>query len=46
MINFKKNLKGKVDFQLCKTLKNAMISIFKDTRNIKDRKITVLFSFF
>ena len=44
MENFKKHLKGKVDVQLCKTLKNAIISIFKDTINIKDKKITVLLS--
>ena len=44
MKNFKEHLKGKVDLQLCKTLKNAIISIFKDTINIKDEKITVLLS--
>ena len=44
MKNFKKNLKGKVALQLCQTLKNAIISIFKDTRDITDRKITVLLS--
>ena len=44
MKNFKKHLKGKVDIQLCKTLKNAIISIFKDTRNLKNKKITVLLS--
>ena len=42
--NFKKYLKGKVNFQLCNTLKNAVISIFRDVKNIKDRKITVLLS--
>jgi len=41
---FKKKLKGKVNIQLCKTIKNAIISIFKDTKNIKDKKITILLS--
>ena len=44
MENFKKHLKGKVDLQLCMTLKNAIISIFNDTRNITSRTITVLLS--
>ena len=44
MKNFKRHLKGKVNIELCKTLKVAIISIFKDTRKIKDRKITILFS--
>jgi len=44
MNNFKRHLKGKVDFQLCKTLKNAVISIFKDTKNIRNTKITILLS--
>ena len=44
MKNFKIYLKGKVNFQLCKTLKNAVISILQDTRDIKDKKITVLLS--
>ena len=44
MQNFKKHLKGKVDFRLCNTLKNAVISIFKDTKNITSKKITVLLS--
>ena len=41
---FKRYLKGKIDFRLCKTLKNAIISIFKDTQNIKDKAITILLS--
>ena len=41
---FKKKLKGKVNIQLCKTIKNATTSIFKDTKNIKDKKITILLS--
>ena len=44
MKNFKTHLKGKVNFQLCKTLKSAVISILKDTRDIKYKKITVLLS--
>ena len=44
MNTFKKKLKGKVNIQLCKTIKNAVISIFKDTKNIKDKKITILLS--
>jgi len=44
MKNFTRYLKGKVDFQLCKTLENAIISIFKDTKKITDKKITVLLS--
>jgi len=41
---FKKHLKRKVDFKLCKTLKKAIISIFKDTKKIKDKHITILLS--
>jgi len=41
---FKKHLKNKVDFKLCKTLKKATISIFKDTKKIKDKDITILLS--
>ena len=41
---FKKHLKNKVDFKLCKTLKKATISIFKDTKKIKDKNITILLS--
>ena len=44
MKNFKKHLKGKIDFQLSNTLKNAVISIFKDTKYITNKKITVLLS--
>jgi len=44
MNSFKRHLKGKVDFQLCNTLKNAVISIFKDTKKITKKKITVLLS--
>ncbi len=44
MKNFIRPLKGKADFQLCKTLKNATISVFKDTKKITDKKITILLS--
>ena len=44
MKNFKKYLKGNVNFQLCSTLKNAIIAIFKDTRNIRNREINILLS--
>ena len=44
MKNFKKHLKGKVSIQLSKTLNNAVVSVFKDIRNIKDKKITILLS--
>tara|TARA_Y100000590_G_C15702445_1_gene1007309 strand:- start:865 stop:2166 length:1302 start_codon:yes stop_codon:yes gene_type:complete len=41
---FKGQLNGKVDFQLSRTLNNAIISIFKDIKNIADKKITILLS--
>ena len=44
MKNFKNHLKGKVSIQLCKTLNKAIISIFKDTKNITNKKITILLS--
>ena len=44
MNTFKKYLKNQVNFKLCKTMKNAVASIFKDTKNIKDKDITVLLS--
>ena len=44
MKNFKNYLKGSVNLQLCTTLRNAIIAIFKDTRNIRDKKITILLS--
>ena len=44
MKSFKKYLKNQVNFKLCKTMKNAVASIFKDTKNIKDKHITVLLS--
>ena len=44
MKNFEKYLKKSVNLQLCKTLKNAVTAIFKDTRNIRNRKITILLS--
>ena len=42
--HFKRILRGKVNFQSCGTLKNASISIFKDIKNSKDKKNTILFS--
>ncbi len=44
MKSFKRNLKGKLKFKLCKTLNNAVISIFKDTSHIANKKITILLS--
>ena len=44
MKNFKNHLNGKVTIRLCKTLNNAIISIFKDTKNITNKKITILLS--
>ena len=41
---FKKQIKGKVNFELSKTLKNAVISIFKDLKKMGKRKITILLS--
>ncbi len=42
--HFKKALNRKVNFQSCGTLKNALISIFKDIKNLKEKKNTILFS--
>ena len=44
MRNFKRQLNGKIDFQLSRTLNNATISIFKDIKSIADKKITILLS--
>ena len=44
MKKFERNLKGKVELRSCKTLKNAIISIFKDTNKITNKKITILLS--
>jgi len=44
MGNFKKHLAKKIKFQLCKNLNNAVFSIFKDTKNINEKKITILLS--
>jgi len=41
---FKKHLKDKIDFQLCKTIRNAIIAIFEDTKKIKNNQITILLS--
>ena len=44
MKNFENYLKGSVDFGLCKTLKNAIISIYNDTKKITNKRITILLS--
>ena len=44
MKNFKGYLKGKVNFRLCGTLKNAVTQVFKDSKNITNKKITILLS--
>ncbi len=41
---FARHLNGKVNFQLSRTLNNAIISIFKDTKNITGKKVTILLS--
>ena len=42
--HFTKFLKNKVNFKLCKNLNSSVISIFKDIRDIKEKKITILLS--
>jgi len=42
--HFKKFLKGRINFQLCKTLNKAVNSIFKYINSSRERKITVLLS--
>ena len=44
MKNFKRFLKSKVKFQLCKTIENAVDSVFKDIKDIKNKKIVILLS--
>ena len=44
MGTFRKFLLGKVDFELSKTLKKAVISIFLDMKKINNKNITVLLS--
>ena len=42
---FQRQLKGKIEFKLCKNLKKAIRDIFQDIKKIeKDKKITILFS--
>ena len=41
---FRRELSGNVNFQLCKTIKKAIDSIFNDTKNIKNEKIVILLS--
>ena len=42
--HFRRFLKGKINLESSKTLNNAVNSIFKDIKNTKERKITVLLS--
>ena len=44
MKSFKKQLNGKVNFKLSKTLKNATKSIFEDIKKLDYKKVTVLLS--
>ena len=44
MKNFKKQLDGKVNLKLCRTLKKAITSISKDEKKIKNKEITILLS--
>ncbi len=44
MNKFTRYLKNKVIFKKCKNLDNAVNSIFRDIKNIKNMKITILFS--
>ena len=41
---FKKYLNGKINFELSGSLNSAIISIFRDIKNIKEKKITILLS--
>ena len=41
---FEKYLNGKINFELSGSLNSAIISIFKDIKNIKEKKITILLS--
>ena len=41
---FKKQLKGKVDLKLCKTLENSILDISRETKNILNKKIVILLS--
>ncbi len=41
---FKKYLNGKINFELSGSLNSAIISIFKDIKNINEKKITILLS--
>ncbi len=41
---FKRCLKGKISFELSRTLNNAITSIFKDVKSTKGKKITILLS--
>ena len=41
---FKKYLNGKINFELSGSLNSAIISIFRDIKNINEKKITILLS--
>ena len=41
---FKKQVQGKIDFELSKTINNALRSISNEIKNYKDEKATILFS--
>ena len=42
--HFKRFLKGKINFESCKMLNNAVASIFKDIKDLRERKATILLS--
>ena len=44
MKTFRTHLMGEVKFELSRTIKNAIISISRDIKNIVNKKITVLLS--
>ena len=44
MKNFKKHLDKKFAIRVCKTLNRAVISVYQDTKNITNKKITILLS--
>jgi len=41
---FKSHFDGKINFQLSRTLNSAIVSVFKDIKNITDKKIIILLS--
>ena len=44
MNSFQKYIKRKINYKLCKTLKNAVVSILNDIKKIQNKKITILLS--